>query len=146
MTRSTIRLAQICAAAIGAGVLAAALAQSTRAGLASTARYLVIVAATGAVASAAWHGTAAAVERHEERKRAERRHRVPRPDRAPRPVGDSGPSQPHMATRPRTPATADPYAEQYAPPWPGTGWPEPGPARVDDPYEDLYAHPSTGPA
>lgn len=104
MTRSTIRLAQVCAAALAAGILAAALAQSTRAGMASTARYLVIVAATGGVLSASWHGVRILLERREERRRAQRRHRVPRPDRLPtRPAGA------------RRPPTADPALSGAAP-------------------------------
>lgn len=80
MTRSTIRLAQVCAAAAAAGLLVAALAQSTAAGLAYTDRLLVIVGAAGAVASFGWHGVRFLFVRHEEHLQASRRHRVPRPE------------------------------------------------------------------
>lgn len=131
MTRSTIRLAQICAAAAAAGLLVAALAQSTAAGLAYTDRLLVVVGAAGAAASLGWHGVRILLERCEELRRAERRHRVPRLDRLP--------VRPPSAPRPPTTSAgaADAYPNPYA--IDAADWPEPGPARVD-PYEDLYAH------
>ena len=110
MTRSTIRLAQITAAALAAGIVVAALAQSTAAGLAYTARLLTVVGVAGALASLGWHGVRILLERHEEKRRAERRHRVPRPDRVP----------------PRPPAPAD-----AADAWPDPYAPDPDPAAQD---------------
>lgn len=118
MTRSTIRLAQICAAAAAAGLLVAALAQSTTAGLLYADRLVVIVGAAGAVASLGWHGVRFLFMRHEERLRAERRHRVPRPE----PLAVRPPSAPAAA-----PAdAADAWPDSYAP---DDGWPEQGFAR-----------------
>jgi len=102
VTRSTIRLAQIAAAALAAGIAVAALAQSTAAGLAYTARLLTVVGLAGALASLGWHGVRILLERHEEKRRAERRHRVPRLDRVP--------------PRPPAPAdAADAWPDPYAP-------------------------------
>lgn len=145
MTRSNLlRFAQVSAAALGACILAAALAQSTRAGLASTARLLTVLGLSGVVTSLGWHGTAATLEHREERKRAERRHRVPRPDRG-------APRRPDT-TEPSTAAGADAYPNPYLGHDSGhrmataaLGGPMTGPGRVDE-FEDLYAHRSASPA
>lgn len=133
MTRSTIRLAQIAAGAAAAGILVAALAQSTAAGLAYTDRLLVIVGAAGAVASFGWHGVRLLFVRHEERLQAERRHRVPRPERmAVRPP--SAPAEPEPA------AAAGAWPDPYAPDVPHSWDPEAGRYYVGD---DTRAHTSS---
>lgn len=158
MTRSTIRLAQICGAALAAGILTAALARSTRAGLASTAQLLTIVAAASAVASAAWHGTAAAIERREEMLRTRRHRRAVRPEgeMERRPADPAAPADPppHGLTRAEAEELREELGDRFAPhlapaepvwpdPYPapaGAEWSAATPARPGD-HDDLYAHP-----
>lgn len=166
MTRpNLLRIAQVCAAALAAAVVSVALARATRAGIASTAVLLTIVGAAGAVASAAWHGTAAAVRMREETLLTRRHRRAARPagemERRPAAADRDAPADaphgltlaeaaelraeladrlaPHLA--PADARWPDPYAEADPAPT-GVEW---RPARHGD-YEDLYAHPQARPS
>lgn len=136
MTRSTIRLAQICAGAIGAGILLAALAQSTAAGLTYTDRLLAVVGAAGAVASFGWHGVRFGFLRYEEHLQAKRRHRAPKPERGVwRPP--AGPEQEESVSGPEPEAQRDPEHRRV----PGAPGPASAPLR-DPAFQDMLRHQS----